>query len=144
MFQALFDKFADLLLPLFMGLLVWYGLHYFVLTPRIIKVDQTASYKTFNQEEELPKAIQSCIQNNILPTTLNHARVEAALFTASMKKIAQPYRNKLNEVEQLIDEQCGVTMELARQAKKQNIIDARDQAVNEMQYWFNMLQGFAR
>lgn len=144
MFQALFDKFADLLLPLFMGLLIWYGFHYFVLTPRIIKVEQQASYKTFHQDKNLPQTIESCIQSNIVPTTLNHARLEAALFTASMKNIEVPYRTKLNEVKSMIDDQCGVTAELAKQTKQQRVIDARDQAVNEMKYWFNMLQGFGK
>ena len=141
MFQALFDKFADWLLPFFIGLMIWFGFHYFVLTPRIIKVDQQAS---FSQDRNLPQTVQSCIKSKIVPSTLDHARMEAALFTASMKYISAPYRNKLNEVESLIDKQCGVTAELAKQAKRRNVIDARDQAINEMKYWFNMLQGYTK
>ncbi len=142
MFQALFDKFADLLLPFFLGLLIWYGVHYFVLTPRIIKVDHQAS--NFYQGRELPPHIIACINGETVPVTLDHARLEAALFTASMKKIASPYRNKFSEIEGIVDKKCGVSIELARQAKKQNITDARDQVTNEMKFWFDMLQEFSR
>ena len=144
MFQALFDKFADWLLPFFIGLMIWFGLHYFVLTPRIIKVDQQVTYMNFNQNNNLPKVIQSCIKSNISPTTLDHARMEAALFTATMKNIAAPYKNKLSEIESLINEQCGVTQELAKQTKKQNVIDARNQAANELKYWFDILQEYTK
>ncbi len=144
MFQALFDKFADWLLPFFIGLMIWFGFHYFVLTPRIIKVDQRVTFDMFHQDKNLPQSIQSCVRNKIVPTTLDHARLEAALFTASMKNIAAPYRKKMDEIEMLISEQCGVRVELAKQAQKRSVIDTRNQAINEMKYWFNMLQEYAK
>lgn len=144
MFQALFDKFADWLLPFLIGLLIWYGFHYFVLTPRILKVDHQNARISLNQGKILPQQIQSCVNSKIVPSTLSHARVEAALFTASMRYVVAPYHNKLNEIETMLNKQCGVTAELAKQQKRQNVIDARDQAVNEMKYWFNMLQEYAK
>lgn len=144
MFQALFDKFADWLLPFFIGLAVWYGFHYFVLTPRIIQVDQKELYAVAHIKNTLPGEVQACIRRKIVPATLDHARIEAAFYTASIKNITAPYRNKLSEIEALINEQCGVSKVIAKQEKQQNMIDARDHVVNELKHWYQMLQEFSK
>ena len=44
MFNVLLEKCADWLLPIIGGCLVWYSVHYFALTPRIITIDSKRFY----------------------------------------------------------------------------------------------------
>lgn len=138
MFQALFEKCAEWLFPIIIGITIWYGLHYVTLAPRIIGVDQKALYVESNQDGSLPLAIRTCVKENITDTTLSIARLEASLYTATMKHIDKPFNDRFGEIHASIDKQCGISK--AREA--QRIKDAPKeikQSINQGLNLFNEL-----
>ena len=106
MFQALIDKFSDWLFPIFLGVAVWYGVHYAVLAPRIIKVDQVKGYA---YDETLPANVNECLQGNIADSILEIGRLETALYTATFRHVVLPFQTKAIEAEQRLDQPCGVS-----------------------------------
>ena len=123
MYQMLFEKFADALFPLLCGILVWLGLHYFVLTPRIIKVEMPSTYEALiPKSAALPDSVHQCLKQHAAETAMETSRWEAALYTASLKHIKAPFLQAFREGLQALDERCGksqaVQAELARQQKE--------------------------
>jgi hypothetical protein len=120
MYQTLIDKFADVLLPIICGVAVWLGVHYFVLTPRIIKVEMPLAYDAMAiQLPALPASVHHCLRSHYAGAVMKVGRFEAALFTASLKHIARPFNKKSLEAIDLLDKPCGVTKAL--QAEKERL-----------------------
>lgn len=119
MFQVLIEKMADWLFPFVLGLGVWYGLHYVVLTPRILNVDLTAQYQDYHTQHNLPRSVGECVRDNMAYALLQHGRLEAALMTATLNHINQPYADKRLIAESSLDETCGVSVERQKQRKAQ-------------------------
>ena len=144
MFQAIFEKCADWLLPFCIGIAIWYGVHYVTLAPRIVKVDQQASYATFNHDKLLPEEVETCVKENISPITIDVARLEAALYTASLKHISEPYRLKLADVDKQLDQKCGVTISRKTETKRRKTINIQNEFKSNMKFFFNMMQELAQ
>lgn len=134
MFQALFEKCADWLFPIIIGIGIWYGVHYITLAPRILLVDQKALYSEFNKDGTLPKSVEICFKDNITPMTLNQARLEAALYTATFKHIDKPLKDKFASIEKAVDTNCGVSR--ARKKERQRM--APQEFKRDLQQGINM------
>ena len=106
MLNVLLEKCADWLLPIIGGCLVWYGVHYFIMTPRIITID---SQKNYSYDISLPSNVNACLQKRLGDQILKHGLMEAALYTATMKHMAEPYQTALLRAYQALDETCGVS-----------------------------------
>lgn len=125
MYQVLIEKTADWLFPVMLGVGVWYGLHYSTLTPRVLMVETPTQYRDFHLVNKLPESVGKCIQENMASAILNTARVEAALYTATLKHFDQQYKGKLLAAEASLDEKCGVSQ--ARQKQRAAEAEALEQ-----------------
>ncbi len=113
MLQTLTDKFADSAVPLLVGTGIWVGTHYAVLTPRIMMVDLPKAYAHHEYSVDIPHSSRDCVTNNVVETTLKQGRIQAAIYTASFRHIANPFHKNQAEVETLLNEQCGVNHAIA-------------------------------
>jgi regulator of protease activity HflC (stomatin/prohibitin superfamily) len=110
MYQALIEKFADVLFPLICGAIVWFLLHYTVLTPRIVKVESPNIYDALiTNQTDLPDKVHQCLKSNIADTILMSGRWEASLYTASLKHISVPFKQRYQDGLQALDERCGTS-----------------------------------
>jgi len=127
MFQILFEKFADILLPLIAGAILWMGFNYVVLTPRILMADLPKQYAQYHIEKNLPQSIGKCIQDGIAEKVLHSDRLLASLYTASMKHYDVGYEAAVLKGEQSLSDTCGVTAERKRQLadRKRHIEEQR-------------------
>jgi len=142
MLQALFEKCADWLFPMLVGITIWFGIHYLTLAPRIIGVDQKISYESFNQDGSLPQSVGNCVKENITPVTLSIARLEAALYTATLKHIDKPFKDRASEIDSAIDSKCGLSRareEIRRQQAPQQI---KRELQNGLNMWMQILEEF--
>lgn len=167
MFQTLIDKFSDWLLPILLGLAVWYGIHYAVLAPRIVRVDMVREYV---YDKSLPKDVNACLKGNMANSVLEVGRLEAALYTSTLKHVFLPFQEKTAEAEKRLDEPCGVSearrkihefqqalleelkkkqaeeraRELARKQQELKLKAQREyqkQVHNQIRFWTNLLFG---
>lgn len=113
MLQTITDKFAESAVPILTGLGIWYGAHYAVLTPRIMKVDLPSAYGQESQSIPIPRLALNCVSNNIVERTLEHSRLQAALYTASFRHISAPFHEKQAVVEERLNDECGVNLAIA-------------------------------
>lgn len=113
MYQALLDRFSDVLFPVVCALLLWFGVHYFFLTERIMKVEMPVAYETMaTQTLNLPDSVHECLKDNIAGATLDVARFDAAVYTASLRHISRPFHKSSIAAIDHLDTQCGTTKAL--------------------------------
>ncbi len=110
MYQSLIEKTSECLIPVMFAGATWFGVHYSVLTPRIVMADLPKQYAEFDANESLPEEIRNCFLDNLVPETLTIGRFDAAIYTASFKYVAQPYVQSLKTVEDNLDDQCGISI----------------------------------
>ena len=79
-------------------------------------VDMPEEYRDFHQTNDLPPSIGECIKSHMAPAILQHGRLEAALFTATLRHINQPFQEKLLIAEASLDDTCGINK--ARQQQR--------------------------
>ena len=142
MLNVLLEKCADWLLPIIAGCLVWYGTHYFILTPRIIAID---SQKTYAYDTSLSSGVNACLQKHLGDQILKHGLMEAALYTATMKHLAEPYQTALLLAHQALDETCGVSytrrITMERQRKAAQEAAERQRLQKQFNFWKKLLTG---
>lgn len=142
MLNVLLEKCADWLLPIIGGCLVWYGAHYFILTPRIVTVDSTKSYL---YDYSLSSSVNACLQKRLGSQILKHGLMEAALFTATMRHVVEPYQEAVTNAYQALDETCGVS-ESRRITTERKRREAQEQAERQrlkqqFNFWKKFLTG---
>ena len=119
MYQALLDRFSDVLFPALCAVLLWFGVHYFCLAERILKVEMPIAYETMaTQTLSLPDAVHSCLKDNIAGAMLEVGRFDAAVYTASLRHISRPfYKCSIAAIDHL-DTQCGTTKALEAEKER--------------------------
>jgi hypothetical protein len=142
MLNVLLEKCADWLLPIIGGCLVWYGVHYFILTPRIVAID---SQKDYAYDSSLSSNVNACLQKRLGDQVLKHGLMEAALYTATMKHMAEPYQAALLLAHQALDVTCGVSyarrMAVERQRKAAREAAERQRLEQQFKFWKKLLTG---
>ena len=142
MFNAIFEKCSDWLLPIIGGCLVWYGAHYFVLTPRIIAIDSKNNY---SYDSTLPSNVNACLQARLGKQILKDGLMEAALYTATMKHLAEPYQQTLFQAQIALDDVCGISharrIQLEKQRRAAQEAEERQQLKNQFNFWRKLLTG---
>lgn len=126
MYQTLIEKFADVLIPIACGLAVWLGVHYFILTPRIVKVEMPRAYDAMMvQLPALPRSVHHCLRTGYAGALMEVGRLEAALFTATLKHVSQPFRKKSLEALVSLDKPCGMTKALEAERERLRLLAER-------------------
>jgi hypothetical protein len=113
MFQALTDKVTEYAAPIFMGLLIWFFLHYAIITPRIIKGDLPSIYEFSLGQERIPRKALACGKHEIVKQTIANGRWHAALYTASFGHVSSYFHNSQIDVTASVNDLCGVTQAIA-------------------------------
>ena len=132
MYQVLIDRFADMLVPFTCGVAVWFGVHYFVLTPRILKVEMPRAYvQVALQYPTLPDEVHHCFIKHYASTLLRVGRLEATLFTASLKHIRAPMNKKSLEALDLLDVPCGKTKALEAEKERRRMAEEQQKRLDE-------------
>lgn len=133
MYQALLDRFADVLFPVLAGFAVWFGVHYFFLTERIMKVEMPLTYEVIEQNaQHIPSEVHTCLKSNYADAMMAVGSLEAALYTASLKHINQPFRKKSVEALDYLDNDCGTTKALEAEKERQRLAaEQREKAERE-------------
>lgn len=142
MLNVLLEKCADWLLPIIGGCLVWYGVHYFVLTPRIITIDSSRYYV---YDSSLPNQVNNCLRNRLGKQVLQTGLMEAALYTATMKQVADPYQDVLANAYMALDETCGVSYARRkaqeRKRSEENATETIKRMTEQVKFWRKLLTG---
>ncbi|MAH06350.1 MAG: hypothetical protein CL561_12410 [Alphaproteobacteria bacterium] len=142
MLNILLEKCADWLLPVLGGCLVWYGAHYFVLTPRIINVD----VKNANiYDNSLPPAVNACLRSHLADQLINDGLMEAAIYTATIKNVAEPFQKAISRAQATLDEVCGVSHARRIQRENQRLAEQeaaeRQRLKDQISFWRKLLTG---
>lgn len=142
MLNILIEKCADWLLPIIGGCLVWYGLHYFVLTPRIINKEYEHFYV---QDKSLPETVNNCLHERLGDQILRTGLLETALYTATIRRVATPYQEALTEAYASLDETCGVSYARRKaQEQKRRAVETENRInriADEFKFWRKLLTG---
>lgn len=142
MLNVLLEKCADWLLPIIGGCLVWYAAHYFILTPRIITVDSEHWYV---YDSSLPRNVNNCLRDRLSKQILQTGLMEAALYTATMKQVAEPYLGVLANAYRALDTPCGVSVARRKATEQKRREDSATETINRMteqvKFWRKLLTG---
>ncbi|WP_412972807.1 hypothetical protein [Glaciecola sp. MF2-115] len=142
MFNVLLEKCADWLLPIIGGCLVWYSVHYFALTPRIITID---SKRFYVQDSSLPNQVNNCLRERLGRQVLQTGLMEAALYTATLKHLAEPYQDVLANAYVSLDETCGVSYArrkaLEKKRSEAEAINTIKNVTEKIKFWRKLLTG---
>lgn len=127
MYQAIFEKFSDILLPVIFGVLVWCGFHYFVMTPRIMRVESHAMYEVIKKDiQPFPEQIERCYAPLYGESLMNLGRWEATLYTASLSHVSLPLQKKSIDAFNALDQRCGLTEALLALKEKQRLEEEQE------------------
>ena len=109
-------------------------------TPRILMVDMPKMYKQAPVAAmNLPRDVHHCLKSNFAGAMLDVGRLDAAIYTASLKHISQGFYQKTGEALNLLDTKCGATTYIQAEQKRQKLADKQKELKDTM----NMACGFA-